>query len=42
MNWAEFAIARQLLAEETIGRAVRRAEAAEDEEFAMARRMLGG
>ena len=42
MNWAEFAVARQLLAEETVGRAVRRIEAAEDSEFDMALKALGG
>jgi len=42
MNWTEFATARQLLAEETLGRAIRRIEAAEDSEFADAVKALGG
>jgi hypothetical protein len=40
MTWEEFAVARQLLAEETLGRAVRRVEAEEDAAFAAAARYL--
>lgn len=33
MNWQQFAAARQLLAEETVGRVLRQAEEAEDAAF---------
>lgn len=34
MDWAEFQMARQLLAEETLGRVVREVASLEDAEFA--------
>lgn len=42
MTWAEFCGARQLLAEEMVGRVVREAQRVEDETDAHARKMLGG
>ena len=42
MTWQEFAAARQLLAEETVGRVLRQAEAAEDAEFNASMRALRG
>ena len=40
MDWAEFSAARQLLAEERVGRNVRAADTAEDEAFEAARAAL--
>ncbi len=40
MDWTEFSIARQLLAEERVGTRVREAEAAEDAAFAAAKAAL--
>lgn len=42
MDWAEFQMARQLLAEERVGRHVRAAGYAEDDEFTAAKRLLRG
>lgn len=40
MNWTEYHLARQLLAEDTVGRHARAAEGAEDAEFAAAKALL--
>jgi hypothetical protein len=42
MNWEEFALARQYLAEREIGRVYREIEAQEDAIAAQTRRALGG
>jgi hypothetical protein len=42
MNWEEFALARQHLAEREIGRVYREIEAQEDAIAAQTRRALGG
>ena len=41
MNWEEFTAARQMLADETLGRVVREVERREDEEFDRSYRMAG-
>lgn len=40
MTWAEFAGARQLLAEESVGRVLREVERLEDDVFARSKRNL--
>lgn len=40
MSWPEYRAARQLLAEERLGKRVREVKAEEDDEFAAARRAL--
>ena len=42
MNWEEFAAARQLLAEETLGRVVRQIESEEDAAFNRSMQALQG
>jgi hypothetical protein len=40
MDWVQFSRARQLLAEERVGRRLRQVEAAEDNDFAASRAAL--
>lgn len=40
MSWTDFALARQLIAEERIGTAVRRAQSSEDAAFSAAAKHL--
>ena len=42
MTWQDFALARQLLAEETLGKRIRTAQNTEDAEFEASRRALRG
>jgi len=42
MDWEEFMLARQLLTDETVGRAVRAAAEAEDASFKRTKKRLGG
>lgn len=42
MGWEDFFLARQLLAEETVGHSVREAKAIEDAEFRQSKSQLRG